>query len=130
MITNVGNLTLPADGANAIAAYLRVYMSSGVIAVAGITDNDFMGTLAKRYVPTGLGGSGVAEVVPRGRAPHLCVAAEAFAIYSTLYTAANGKVADTAASTSIPYGIALQAAAADGDIVEVLPFGGYPAQNS
>jgi hypothetical protein len=37
-----------------------------------------------------------------------------------MYTEANGKVQDTAAQTSFQLGTALEAAGADGDIIEVL----------
>lgn len=57
------------------------------------------------------------------------IAKEAFAIAATLYTEADGKVQDTAESTSLPMFIALEAATAENDIVEVLPihFGGVAA---
>ena len=48
------------------------------------------------------------------------VAAEAFALGATLYGAAAGKVQDTSSGSAI--GIALEAAGAAGDVVEVLPF--------
>jgi hypothetical protein len=48
------------------------------------------------------------------------VAIEACAIGARMYTEANGKVQDTAAQTSFQLGTALEAAGADGDIIEVL----------
>jgi hypothetical protein len=48
------------------------------------------------------------------------VAIEASAVGAILYTEANGKVQDTAASTSFQVGVALEAAGADGDVIEVL----------
>lgn len=47
------------------------------------------------------------------------VAAEAFAVGALLYGAADGKVADTAAGAAL--GLAIEAATADGDIVECIP---------
>jgi hypothetical protein len=57
------------------------------------------------------------------------IAVEALAIAATLYTEAGGKMQDTAASTALPVGIALEAATADGDIIEWLPlhYGGVAA---
>lgn len=46
------------------------------------------------------------------------IAVEASAIGATLYTEAAGKVQDTAASTSFKFAKALEAATADGDIIE------------
>lgn len=48
-----------------------------------------------------------------------CIAAEAFARGDAVYGAADGKVADTVSGSIIGY--AAEAAAADGDIVEVVP---------
>jgi len=46
------------------------------------------------------------------------IAVEAIAVGATLYTEADGKVQDTAASTSFDFAKALEAATADGDIIE------------
>ena len=51
---------------------------------------------------------------------HKMIAVEALAIGATVYTEASGKVQDTAAATSFIVGTALEAATADGDIIEVL----------
>jgi hypothetical protein len=48
------------------------------------------------------------------------VASEAIDSGSAVYTAADGKVSDTAASTSYYIGTALEAASGDGSIIEVL----------
>jgi hypothetical protein len=47
-------------------------------------------------------------------------AAEAFAVDATLYGATDGKVQDTSSGTA--YFLALEAAGADGDVVEIMPF--------
>jgi hypothetical protein len=49
------------------------------------------------------------------------IAKEAIAIAATLYTEAGGKVQDTAETTSLPMFIALEAATAENDIIEVMP---------
>lgn len=57
------------------------------------------------------------------------IAKEAIAIAATLYTEAGGKVQDTAETTSLPMFIALEAATAENDIIEVMPllYGGPAA---
>lgn len=55
-----------------------------------------------------------------GTATRKVTAEEAFAAAATLYGAADGKVKDTSAGSA--QGIALEAATADGDIVEMAPF--------
>ena len=54
---------------------------------------------------------------------------EACAIDAVLYTEAGGYVQDTAQATSLPVGIALEAAGAQNDIIEMLPlhYGGLVA---
>lgn len=57
------------------------------------------------------------------------IAKEAIAIAATLYTEAGGKLQDTAESTSLPMFLALEAATAENDIIEVMPlhYGGPAA---
>lgn len=50
-----------------------------------------------------------------------CTASEAFAINATLYAANDGKISDTSSGSSI--GLAVEAATADGDVVEWIPNG-------
>lgn len=49
------------------------------------------------------------------------LAKEALAAAATLYSEAGGKVQDTAEATALPVGIALEAATADGDVIEMVP---------
>lgn len=124
-------LTLPANQAGGdIARGLRVKLDSGVLAVAGLAERE-LGTIQRRYVSAGLGASTTGNVLARN-APgtRLCIASEALAVGAVVHTAAGGKVSDTAAATSFPYGTALTAATADGDEIEVLPFGGFSAANA
>lgn len=60
---------------------------------------------------------------------YVAIAKEAFAAGATLYTEVGGKVQDTAESTGLPMFVALEAAAAENDLVEVLPihYGGVAA---
>lgn len=101
----------------AIAKHLRVTFSSGKLAAAGLAVND-LGTIdyaalaANEYVPVNLRTlQGTEFVVVDGAVSQGAV----------VYTAASGKVSSTAASTSYKRGIALEAATADGDIIEILP---------
>jgi hypothetical protein len=57
------------------------------------------------------------------------IAVEALAVGAVLYTTPAGKVRDTAQATSLPICQALEAATADGDIIEVVPihYGGVAA---
>jgi len=48
------------------------------------------------------------------------IAIEALAVGAVVYTEADGKVQDTAASTSFPFAKALEAATTDGDIIECI----------
>lgn len=100
-----------------IAAFSRVNLSSGELAAAGLTDADEVGFVTADCVD----GDSVAVVLRGAQGTVTAIAAEAIAVGATVYTAASGKVADTAASTSYPRGIALEAAAADGDYIEILP---------
>jgi len=101
----------------AIARYLRVKLSSGKLAAAGLADND-IGTLdyaalaADEYVPVNLRSLEGTELV---------VAAGEITLGAAVYTAASGRVSATAAATSYKRGIALEAATAAGDIIEILP---------
>lgn len=54
------------------------------------------------------------------------IAIEALAVAAPLYTEASGKVQDTAASTSFLFAKALEAATADGDIIECVLRHGTP----
>lgn len=106
------------NAVGAIAQHQRVKLGATGVDVAGLDDIDI----------------GTAEVASLGanqkipvRMRNSCgtvkmVAAEAFAVGASLYSAASGRVADTAAATSYFVGIALEEATAAGDVVEVLRF--------
>lgn len=131
MLVQNGHITLPANPAGGdIARYRRVTLTAGVVALAGITVRDF-GMLEHRYVSSGLGKTETASVLAANASgTRMCIAASAIAQYAVVDTAADGKVNDGAVATSIPYGIALTAATADGDEIEVLTFGGERAANA
>lgn len=107
--------TFTAD--EAIAVHLRVKLDSdGRVTVAGLTDKD----IGTAVTPAFAAGDPVTVRLRSAAGTHKMIAIEALAAGATLYTEANGKVQDTAASTAFQIGTALGAATADGDVIEVM----------
>ena len=107
--------TFEAD--EAIAENLRVKLDSdGKVTVAGLADKE----IGTAVTPAFAAGDNVTVRLRTAAGTHKMIAIEALAVGATVYTEANGKIQDTAASTSFQVGIALEAAAADGDVIEVL----------
>lgn len=101
----------------AIAQYARVKLDSdGKVTTAGLADKD-IGTAT---VATFAAGESVAVRLRTAAGTHKMIASEALAAGATLYTEAAGKVQDTAQATAFQVGTALEAATADGDVIEVL----------
>ncbi len=101
---------------SAIDRYLRVKNSSGNVIVAGATDNE-LGTLRQATLADEV----TATVVPNMmNSTRMMVAAGAIAQYASVYGAADGKINDV--SNSNFWGMALEAATADDDEIEVLTF--------
>lgn len=111
-----GNTRTFTSGAT-IPAYSRVNLSSGELAVAGLADADEVGYTTEDSVD----GDAVAVVLRGASGTQTVIAAGAIAEGALVYSAADGEVNDVAASTSYPRGIALEAAAADQDLIEILP---------
>lgn len=108
--------SLPID--TALAPYLRVKMSGGYLALAGVSDKE-IGTLKSRAIVSGIGAADVGSVVvPNAEGTVKMVASEAVTQYADVYGAASGKVGATVNNNYI--GMALTAATADGDEIEVL----------
>jgi len=100
----------------AIGRFLRVKLSSGKLAAAGIADKE-IGTLEEDAT----GDLHVVRVRLRtATGTRKMIAAAAITAGADCFTAAAGKVS-VSASTAFLLGSALEAAAADGDIIEVLP---------
>ena len=102
--------------ATAIGVGVRVTLdSSGTIAAAGATDN-WIGTTVSAIPASGTG------TIRLRNAPgsHMFVAAGAVDVGDMLYPAASGKVDDVAAGVFTGFQ-AVDAAAADGDIIEAVP---------
>lgn len=107
--------TFEAD--EAIAKYLRVKLDSdGKITTAGATDKD-IGTAESEAFAAG---DDIAVRLSSATGTQKCVAAGAITVGAAVHTAASGKVNDTQATGAFVYGIALEGASADGDIIEVL----------
>jgi hypothetical protein len=107
--------TFEAD--EAIAINLRVKLDSdGKVTVAGLTDKE----IGTAVTPAFAAGEPVTVRLRTAAGTHKMVAIEALTVGSVLYTETGGKVQDTAQATAFQVGIALEAAAADGDVIEVL----------
>lgn len=101
----------------AIAQFARVKLDSdGRVTAAGLADKE-IGTACTE---TFAAGEPVSVKLRTAAGTHKMIAVEALAVGAVVYTEASGKVQDTAAATAYIVGTALQAASADGDIIEVL----------
>lgn len=119
-----GILTFQAGAA--ISQFARVKLSSGVLALAVLADGPGveLGTLQEASFASGDMRAVKARNFPGSRK---MIASAALAIGAKVYTAAAGKVGATATGAFLE-GIALTAASADGDIIEVLTECGQVAQ--
>jgi len=111
-----GFKSFKADGA--IAQHLRVKVgaAAGQVDVAGIADRDIGTAMNAAFA------AGDVVRVKLASAPGTVkmVAAEALAAGALVYTDATGLIQDTSTSTGFHLGIALTAATAASDVVEVL----------
>lgn len=115
---------LPCVADAAIGQYERVkFDSDGRVTQAGLADQDIGVAMDAAFA------AGDAISVKLRNAPGTVpmIAIEALTNGALVYTEANGKVQDTAASTAFLVGRALEAATNDGDIIEVLRFDGGEA---
>lgn len=101
----------------AIPRYARVKTTgAGTVGVAGLTDKD-LGTAQNDAFAAG---DPVTVKLRSAAGTHKVIASEALAAGATLYTEASGKVQDTAQATAFIWGQALEAATADGDVIEAV----------
>jgi hypothetical protein len=101
----------------AIALNLRVKLDSdGRVTIAGLADKE-IGTCVS---PAFAAGQPVTVRLRTAAGTHKMIAQEALTVGAEVFTETGGKVQDTAQATSFRVGIALEAAAADGDVIEVL----------
>lgn len=114
-----GNLSCVAD--EAIPQYSRVkFDSDGRVTIAGLADQD----IGVAMEPAFAAGDQIPVRLRNAPGTVPMIAIEALAVGALVYTETDGKVQDTAASTAFLTGRALEAATADGDIIEVLRFDG------
>lgn len=99
----------------AIEPNRRVKLSGGKLAYAGAADTVCIGTAAGRAF---VDGDEIAVRLLNAEGTHPATASEAITAGATAYAAANGKVASTG---TVVAGVVLQAATADGDVIELLP---------
>jgi len=118
---DTGRKSFTAGGA--IAQHLRVKFSSGKLAVAGLTDQDF-GTIENAAFADG---DVRAVRLLSKQGTHPAVAAGAISQGAKVYGAASGKISATQGTGAFLRGVALEAATADGDVIEILPIVGDTA---
>lgn len=104
----------------ALAQFRRVYLSSGVLQYADAYTPDIGTTETDTFAS----GANVAVRLRNADGTRKMVAAAAITSGAYVYGAANGKIDDIG---FVPVGIALEAATADGDIIEVLTLSDVPA---
>lgn len=108
-----------ADGA--IALYSRVNVNSdGTIGEAGLAER-CIGTLQTEAALAA--GDVVSVKLYTAPGTHKVRVKEASAAGALLYTEADGEVQDTAQATAFAWGIALEAATAENDVIEAVPLG-------
>jgi hypothetical protein len=107
--TGYGTVTLSAT----IPQYARV-TAAGALAGLAVQHVGF----TQQY---GVSGDTVGYAFANKQGTTKAIAVTDVAVGAKVYTAANGKVSKTYAATSFLAGIALEAAATDGDIIEIMP---------
>ncbi len=101
----------------AIAAGILVKKVNGKVAVAGLAEEPIGVTTHATFAD----GDPVAVKLLSASGTLKCVAANAVADGAVVYGRALGKVDDVSSSSAIRVGIALEAASATGDFIEVVP---------
>lgn len=100
--------------AEALAAYCRVKLDASGDVVYADAGEEFIGITSAAVANDEL----VGVMLRSAARSYKATAKEAFALGATLYGAIDGKVQDSVSGTA--QGVALEAATADGDVVEVL----------
>lgn len=107
--TGYATVTLSAT----VPQYARVTAAG---ALAGATDVDIGVTMV-----AGVSGDVVAVSLFSKQGTHKAIAASSLTKGALVHTAASGKVNDTKATGAFLRGVAMEAAGADGDIIEIVP---------
>lgn len=101
----------------AIPLHARVaFEADGKIVAAGLAVKEIGTSLQEAFAA----GDIIAVKLRTAPGTHKMICSEALAVAAPVYTESDGEVQDTAQATSFLVGIALEASAADQDIVEVL----------
>lgn len=100
----------------AIPKHARVKITSGTLAKAGIGDTTEIGTIMQEAFADG---DVVAVRLATATGTVKCIASAALTAGALCWTAADGEVS-VSASTARVFGVCLEAAAADQDIIEVM----------
>jgi hypothetical protein len=111
----------------AIAQFARVvFESDGRVVTAGLTEPG----IGIAQNPAFAAGDVIPVKLWNSGGTFKMRASEALAVGATLYTESDGEVQDTAQATAVPFAQALEAATADGDIIEcaLLPYRGAAAE--
>jgi hypothetical protein len=109
-------------GATALAAYARVKLDTGVLVVAGAGEAAIGVTVA----PFAIGALATVRLF-NGYGTAFMLAGAAVASGANVFGIAAGKIDDAQpAAGGAPIGVALEAATADGDVIEVLLAGNVP----
>lgn len=98
------------------AEYTRVKSAAGVLATAGATE---AGVGIQADATTAISQNALVRLLNGGGTVPM-IASKAIAIDTSVYTAASGKITDSSAGGAVLLGTSLEAAGADGDIIEVL----------
>ncbi len=102
-------------GASAITVGTRVSLSSGLAIAAGAPNGTALGVAIGDAAANGI----VTVKLNTAGGTHEMKAGGVISAGAVVYPAASGKVLATTTSANNPIGIALEAATADGDIIEV-----------
>lgn len=106
-----------AKAAGAIGKYILVKGPITAVDVAGLADVPF--GVADRVCTAA--GDVLGVILRSGQGTIPCIANAAIVAGAVVYGTANGKIDDAAGTGAIEIGVAVQAATAAGDVVEVIP---------
>lgn len=110
----------------AIPQFARVvFESDGRVVAAGLTDPG----VGVAQLPAFAAGEAIPVKLFNSPGTFKMRASEALAVGALLYTETDGEVQDTSQATAVPFAQAMEAATADGDIIEcvLLPYRGAAA---
>jgi len=105
----------------AIDKFILVKLSAdNTVSAAGLAEEP-IGVVVDESYASGAGSESVTVALLSKGGTIKCVAANAITRGAIVYGRASGKIDDVSTSSAIQIGVALEAATATGDIIEVLP---------